>query len=360
MDEMLKQELKLRNNRIIEAVKLKAEALCPNSIALIAVVGSFCSGDYYEKSDLDLLIIINDGEGNKISQCFILDDVAHDIYCHTWEQLEHMSEYNSPYIIKLQDVDIVYYSDELVLEKYNRLKIKVNNILNKPLDLEHFKKVENNFEMVLKIFGKLIIEENFSCCKYLSASLLIYIEFVLYMLNKTYIKVSVKRIPEEICKLKTLPNNFNKLYFGIITANNLIDIKTISTELVKEMNNLLINTKKDLLKKKVVKTEDICGTYEEIYSNWKNKMTYAKLTENKYLSFMTTASCQNFYDEMYSIYDIKELNLFTNFDIDNLDKSEKNFNSILEKYLDLYEKTDSPVCYYNNIEEFEKSYILNK
>lgn len=360
MDDILKQKLKLRNNRIIEAIKLRAETLCPNSIALIAVVGSFCSGDYYEKSDLDLLIIINDNDGNKVSKCFILDDVAHDIYCHTWEQLEHMSEYNSPYIIKLQDVDIVYYSDESALEKYNRLKLKVNNTLNKPLDLEDFKKVENNYEVVLKKLGKLIIEENLSCCKYLSANLLMYIEFVLYMLNKTYIKVSVKRIPEEICKLRILPNNFNKLYFAIINANNLIDIKKTSTELVKEINNLLIKTKKDLLKKRVVKTEDICGTYEEIYSNWKNKMSYATLTGNKYLSFMTTASCQNFYDEMYSMYDMKELNLFINFDIDNLDKSEKNFNLILEKYLDLYRKTDTPVCYYNNIKEFEKSYLLNK
>ena len=43
-------------NEIIE----KAEKICPDSLALIGIYGSVATGDDYEKSDLDLLILIQD------------------------------------------------------------------------------------------------------------------------------------------------------------------------------------------------------------------------------------------------------------------------------------------------------------
>ena len=63
----------------------KANSICPESIALIGVYGSFYTGDIHDKSDLDLCIVINDDEGWKLSSCFILDDVAFDIYCTPWD-----------------------------------------------------------------------------------------------------------------------------------------------------------------------------------------------------------------------------------------------------------------------------------
>ena len=59
MDYRMKEALLQRNQRIIQAVKAKANMVCPGAVDLIAVVGSFVSGEYHEKSDLDLLIVIN-------------------------------------------------------------------------------------------------------------------------------------------------------------------------------------------------------------------------------------------------------------------------------------------------------------
>ena len=51
------------NRTMIDAIIKKAEALCPDSLALIGVYGSVITGDEYEKSDLDLMILINDENG---------------------------------------------------------------------------------------------------------------------------------------------------------------------------------------------------------------------------------------------------------------------------------------------------------
>ncbi|HQN29040.1 MAG TPA: nucleotidyltransferase domain-containing protein, partial [Mesotoga sp.] len=85
MDKKIKEALLVRNERIIEAVIEKSVRVCPGSVALIGIYGSFATDDIHEKSDLDLFIVINDPDGYKISSCFILGDVAHDVYCTTWE-----------------------------------------------------------------------------------------------------------------------------------------------------------------------------------------------------------------------------------------------------------------------------------
>ena len=60
MEACIKTKLEERNNRIIQAIIKKAEKICPGAIDLIGIAGSFYSGDIYEKSDLDLCIVIND------------------------------------------------------------------------------------------------------------------------------------------------------------------------------------------------------------------------------------------------------------------------------------------------------------
>lgn len=63
MEQALIAQLKNRNNRIIAAIIKKAGLVCPDSLALIGIAGSFHSGDIHERSDLDLCIVINDEDG---------------------------------------------------------------------------------------------------------------------------------------------------------------------------------------------------------------------------------------------------------------------------------------------------------
>ena len=49
-----------RNEKIIRAVKEKAEAVCPGSLDLIGINGSFVTGQQHARSDLDLLIVIGE------------------------------------------------------------------------------------------------------------------------------------------------------------------------------------------------------------------------------------------------------------------------------------------------------------
>ena len=97
------------NSKIIDAIIQKSRATCPDSLALIGVYGSFLTGDTHPKSDLDLMILINDERGRVLSDSFVLDDVkiGYDIYCTTWEMLENDSACCHAYLSKLLDSFVV-------------------------------------------------------------------------------------------------------------------------------------------------------------------------------------------------------------------------------------------------------------
>ena len=119
------------NQKIIDAVIEKANKICPESLALIGVYGSVATGDEYEKSDLDLLILIEDNLGWSLGTGFILEDskIGYDIYCTNWDRLRYDSECHHAHLSKLMDSDIVYIKKQEAYEALCKLREKTKKFL---------------------------------------------------------------------------------------------------------------------------------------------------------------------------------------------------------------------------------------
>lgn len=172
------------------------------TIALIGVYGSFYTGDIHDKSDLDLCIVINDDEGWKLSSCFILDDVAFDIYCTPWDALEDMAEYKNPYITKLLDLNVLYIKEKKFLIRYDELKLKAIKRLKEKFSIKDNENAEKLLEEGIKEYANIMLSSEYGECRYKVAGMLYNIEQAIYIYNKKYINTGVKRIPEEISKWK--------------------------------------------------------------------------------------------------------------------------------------------------------------
>ena len=114
------------NEKMLDTIIKKAEALCPDSLALIGVYGSVITGDEYEKSDLDLMILINDENGQVLSDGFIIDDVGigYDLYCTSWDMLEKDAQCGHAHLSKLFDTVIVYCKDKSALKRLDEIRRK--------------------------------------------------------------------------------------------------------------------------------------------------------------------------------------------------------------------------------------------
>lgn len=357
MEQALVEQLKERNDRIIAAIIKKAGIVCPDSLALIGIAGSFHSGDIHERSDLDLCIVINDENGWKIASCFILEDVGHDLYCTRWKKLETMSEYHDPYVTKLLELDIVYTADDAYMERYLGLRRKVQEKLNSPFSIEDAQNVQSHLDNAMKEYARVMLGDSANEAKYASAKMLVFIEYMMYLANKSYIKRGIRRIPEEIRAMKILPDHFMQNYHELITARTVEEIKSYSTKLMHSSKDFVSKLINQVQTKKEITAESIEGSYEEIVSNWRNKMHLAAHTEDAYLALMTMASCQGFYDEFASEYDIEHIRLYERFQINDLSGSADGFDTAMETHRCLYTRVGEPIRSYPNIEAFEKAYL---
>lgn len=357
MEEYFKKKLDERNNRIIKTIIKKAENICPGSVDLIGIAGSFHSGDIHEKSDLDLCIVINNDSAWRIASCFILENVAFDIYCTPWSVLEHMAEYDNPYITKLLELDIIYCNDDNHMKKYMELRSNVTYKLNQEYSNEDNEKAKKYVDEASKEYANIMLSNDYGECRYATAGMLYYIEFAIYLYNKTYIKRGIKRIPEEISKMEYLPLDFKDLYWKLIKAESVEKTREISTKLMRAVKDFVMQMKEKVSSKKDISEADINGTYEEIYSNWKNKMYHAADIDDAYLSLMTAASCQQFYDDMYSSYNIGRIDLMKNITPNNLKSSAEAFDNAMEEYKKNYDKLNTKIKCYKDLDEFERMYL---
>lgn len=358
--EQIKSQLEERNKKIIDAVVEKMLRDCPGAVSIIGVAGSFYTGDFYEKSDLDLLIISDSQKVKPLLKCFILDDVGFDIYCTPWSQIERMTEYLDPYVTKLLDLDIVYVDNDSSIQRYMSLRSTLKDKLQKLYSAEDCQKAEYWFNKACESYADVMIYDNYAQCKFACANFLYAIEFMIYLINKSYIKFGVKRIPEELSKMRLLPEHFLKDYAAVVSACSVGEIKYTTTVVLKNAKLFLQKIKSSFCFKKAITAEDLTGTYEEIYSNWRNKMYHAVEIKNTYLSFMTMASCQAFYHEMYEQFDIPPLKLMKYFDPNDLKASAKAFDKVMGDYLKLYDRFEKPIVQYQTIEEFLQDYLLKK
>lgn len=352
-------QLRARNQRLIDAIIAKAQRECPDSIALIGIYGSFYSGDIHPQSDLDLCILINDNQGYKVSHCFILGDVAHDIYCTTWQQLEQQAEYSDPYVTKLMDLKIVYQQDEAALQRYLALRNKLSEKLNSPLNQSDLAAIQAHLATAAQHYADLSLSDELGEARYAAAEMLYSLELVIYLLNKRYVSRSLRRIPQELRSMQRLPEGFIEQHHKLVATNSLDTIKQHASSLLKSVKTFYRQIERSLVNKPAITADNLRGSYEEIFSNWKNKMRLATATNDRYLALMTAASCQNFYHHMHNSYAIPAIDLMADFDSEDLAACEQAFDRAMAEYRKLYDATGLTVTHYNTIEEFERNYLAS-
>ena len=360
MENSKREELLERNNKLTSVVLKQIEEKCPGTVDLIGIAGSFCNGNFYEKSDLDLVIISNDvGKSAILNNCFILDDVGYDIYVSDWSRFEHMARYDNCFVTKLKQLDIVYIRDDSCLQIYRKYQDELNRTVNDDVSIKD--KVNKYYDKILFEYKNMTTIRDNSCKLFYKKLGLImsYIENIIYLMNKEYVHGGTKNILDEIRGMKSVPANFVDKYLTLLSGNNLQIIDALD-RIIKDLRNYYnlevvditnLVVKKCEVQKKKLSGDDLIGTYEELFSNYYNKMYHAIDINSRYLSFRTMVDAQNFFDEIYVQFDISDYNLIGKYNPNNLEENANNFVLFLSYWKSLYDSFDMAIKEYNEIEQ---------
>ena len=338
------------NKTIIDAVIKKADALCPASLALIGVYGSAASGDEHEKSDLDLMILINDENGRVLAEGFILDDidVGYDLYCSSWEGLEDDARCSRAHLSRLLDSRIVYCKDKSALKRLDGIKRKAAQLLASD---KRYDKADNAYCEAKKMFAESYLTGSLSKVRSCAGAAIGFIEDAVMLYNGQYFRRGTKRTFDELKQLK-LPFDLEALIIDIITAETVEGIRAGLTKLLVLTGEYLLVPKE----RELPSAANLRGTYEEMYSNWKNKMSEAADREDVYSSFMNLLSLQYMVHEISEGIAVDDIEIMDQFDPQNLEENARVFDRALSSFLAEYEKAGMRPKRYGCVEEFAEDY----
>ena len=338
------------NKAIIDAVIKKADAMCPNSLALIGVYGSVATGDEHKKSDLDLMILINDENGWVLAEGFILDDVdvGYDIYCTSWDMLERDAQCNHAHLSKLFDSMIVYCKDQNALKKLGEMKRKAAELLASD---KRYEKADNAYCEAKKMFAEVYLTESLPKVRSCAGVTIEFIEDAVMLYNGQYFRKGTKRTFDELRQLK-LPFDLETFIIDIIRAETVEKIRERLKELLVLVKEYLQVPKE----KESPSAANLRGTYEEMYSNWKNKMSEAADRDDVYSSFMNLLSLQYMFHEIAEGIAVDDFEIMDKFNPKNLEENAGVFDKALSNYLAEYEKVGICPKHFGNVAEFVEDY----
>lgn len=305
------ENLQKRNSIIIEAVKTRAASVCPDALDMIGVTGSFQSGDAHPYSDLDLLIIINDSAGYALSECFVLGDgeeaVGFDIYCHTWEQMEVMADYTSPYVSKLLCADVMYTRTDAVKTRYDSLRQRLETVMAEPFSRRRAAVIDGYLSHAARALGEMFLATDPGEVRAWAASVLSDTESAVLLANGDYVRHGVRGIPSQLAALDLLPQDYPTLHRAVTDAAGADGLRSAARELLSCVRGWFDTLCQQQCPKPVPDGNALAGTCEEMVSNWYQKLRRAAGENDRYLSMMSCAACAGMLGELSAEYALPPL-----------------------------------------------------
>jgi hypothetical protein len=139
------------------------------------------------------------------------------------------------------------------------------------------------------------------------------------------------------------------LYNRLVLAGNRDAMKASATERLVSLRNFAWQKRAGVTERKELTPADLKRTYAEIHSNWKNKMLPAAETGDVYLSLMTAASCQHFYDEMADQFIMERIPLMQHIRSDDICGAAEAFDRAMESYCSHYDRLGAEVVRYPHL-----------
>lgn len=361
MNESTKKALLDKNQKLINMVIERAKRDFPEDIALIGLTGSFSTGDFHEKSDLDLIIVNVTERGWEIAAGFILEDVGYDIYCTPWEpRILKQSKLESPMASCLVDLQVLYCAKPEYLEKLHRYRQSALDLLNKPIGKGCLDRAKSSIDKAKQCYADAMLFDQVGAVRYAAGGVLYETINALTSLNNTYIKRGIKRYLEQILAYEYLPDHMEDMYMAVIEAATVEELRSAALQLLSALNSLYEKMSARFVDSPAPTYKNLWGTYEELWCNCKNKVLKSTGSNDASYAFHAALGAQSYLNEMTQMIGTPRFDLMQHFDAKDLSRFRNAFLGAMEDYAAVYEKADRKIVRYDSFEELYEDYMVGK
>jgi len=202
--------------------------------------------------------------GKNLSTQFIVEGVSYDLFPISWERLIANAAMDSPQGYLLLDTEVIYYSSEEALNRFENMKDSLKTILSGKYDEMLVNKAYEYFnESYIYLYNMNKYKNSMSSVRLEAGKLLNKISNALGFANCEYYKNGNGSILRDSLKLEKLPKDYKVLVNNIIFSSSSEEIYLKSLSLVENTRELLIGMKKENKQTELFETL-FTGYYEEL------------------------------------------------------------------------------------------------
>lgn len=352
MDEATRAYLLETNEKLIKMVIERAKRDFPEDIALIGLTGSFSTGDYHERSDLDLIIINNTDRGWEIASCFILGEIGYDIYCTPWDtRINDQANLVSPMVSCLVDLQILYSAKPEYLERFNQYRQLALDTLALPSGEPCLNRARDSIQQAKQYYADAMLAEEPSAVRFAAGLGMQELIHAVTHLNNTYFKRGLKRYWEEMATWQNLPDDFEAQCHRLVATTEPDDVRSIFRTLLENVIRLHARLKREWIPLSPPTSDNLAGTYEELWCNFRNKLHVCAETGNQTQAWQVALGAQGFFDEMSESRGTPRVDVVGAFHAEDLPGFRDAFMQMMEAYRTEYDKAGRAVERYATFED---------
>lgn len=359
-------ELFKRNNLISQIIGAESKNKYFDEVDLVILNPYVNCPSIYGSKGFNMIAITKREDFHALDQCFVIKDEYFSIFSKSWSEILKLAEYENPSVNILRNFTASYKKTlEHWIYYYNIADLLDQNMQR---DESIYLYVSKHFIEILRRYDDILATYDFrQAFKYLY-KIIKRTEYIIFMLNHRSLPNDLKSVKSTILQLDFLPDKFAEAYEGLVSAYTLDEIKKASLSMIiclkKTLDSLDIQyqqvARKSLpsipLNREPITDEALTGTCELIYSKWRTNMYTAIKENNRYLSFMTMAKCQELYNEMYKKYDIPFLSILEHYNPHDLSWNANVFEKALSNWFKLYQKVGKKPNIFGTLNELENYY----
>ena len=339
------------HQKLLDAVIQKAELCCPGAVDLIGLYGSCATGDTHQRSDLDLLILINRPEGRAVSDAFVLEDsgVGYDLYCTTWEGLEEDARCPHAHLGKLMDAQIVWVGNPRALTRLEDLRQQAKALL---ASSRRFVPARQALSAAKQCYADCLLSGNLSEMRYHAGGAVSMALDALMLYHGRYFQKSVRRTFEETDDL-ALPFDLRQLVHNVITAGEKENLREALTALLSALCGVMTFPAENAAPDGGI----LAGTWEEAVSNWRGKLWDACRREDPFAAFINLVFCQHFFREVAGDTGLSAPDVLEAFRPEDLSAAAAAFDRALEQWRLQCDRAGTCLRRFAHVDAFLEEYL---
>ena len=315
----------------------RIETTYKDSVDFIGMTGSCCTDTYDQYSDLDLVIISSDLNTPYPGMTFLVDwgevEIGYDFYLKSWDSMNRMI--GSTWASHIEDVKPIWYRTDAARQRWDKLVFECQQERKEPLSEKRREHAATAFREAKGIMADIFLCDDSFKAKSLLSALQMSLTDVICLVNQTYFHLGIAYRLQEI-KSMNCPENFTDLYEKALNTTKVEHIKTVAKELFKTTESFY-SQRIDPSHAHVTQGEKLSAWYEELCSNYKNKVRRVCESNNVELACLLTCCIQDYLNEMSEETGMEQLSIEPYLDINDLSKLSHGMEIIERRILKEYD-----------------------